>query len=144
MNSEEVEEAHYLNIMWTVPYDLNLKYAYHDGTTWRSHVVSELEDVGRYNAIAMDGTFPRIATFMRKGIVPDGTAEVSALLLFEATVGAPRSADEWNVRVVDSAPYVPPPCNGSCDSGESCTDDGAPTVIVHTLLVPMYTGTTPM
>ena len=29
MNSEEVEEPHYLNVMWTAPYDLNIKYAYH-------------------------------------------------------------------------------------------------------------------
>ena len=29
MNSEEVEDAHYLNVMWTVPYDLNLKWAFY-------------------------------------------------------------------------------------------------------------------
>ncbi|RMG12562.1 MAG: hypothetical protein D6729_16280, partial [Deltaproteobacteria bacterium] len=102
----------------------DLKYARRAGDgSWSTHTVDAAGDVGWFTSITLTPAGePLIAYFSRAGEGAD--TYVSALKLAQASSAAPTSASDWTVFEVERKAVPPPPCGGSCPTGEQCADAG--------------------
>ena len=81
-------------------------------------------DVGMYTSITLSPEgYPVIAYFQKGGVGAE--AQVSAVKIARGKVAVPASASDFVITTIESGATPPPPCNGTCASGEVCIKGGA-------------------